>query len=119
MQLGNGNKLRELIKRLSKGVSLNESQNGYLTGNMKPENGDKDQGQSVIPYSFKRGYNIEEWLQKHSKEYAKRSFESTSALVDLIERFMDATDLLSWQRYCVHNYEVVVSFLILDLNFST
>ncbi|KAF7817051.1 alpha-glucan water dikinase 2 isoform X1 [Senna tora] len=104
----NHNTLKELVSRLAKGTSLNVSQSSYLTGSMKPVNGDRDPVKSVITYSYKGRYNVEEWLQKQSDGYPQRSNESTSALVDLIERFMGGTDILSWQRYCVHNHEILV-----------
>ncbi|KAI9097467.1 hypothetical protein K1719_025238 [Acacia pycnantha] len=90
---GHNNTLREILNHLSKGISLN---------------GDGDQVRGGMQFSYKRKYNVEEWLQKHSGEHPKRSHKSSSALVDLTERFMGGTDLISLQRYFDHNYEIVV-----------
>ncbi|XP_028802230.1 alpha-glucan water dikinase 2 isoform X2 [Neltuma alba] len=109
------NTLREILNRLSKGISLNEPRNSYAAGNTKAVNGNGDQVRSGMQYSYKRKYNnVEEWLQRHSGEHPKRSHESTSALVDLIETFVGGTDLISWQRYYVHNYEILVFSKIIN-----
>ncbi|KAG4392240.1 hypothetical protein AAZX31_04G094000 [Glycine max] len=93
--------LRELPNHLSKGITLTESRNSYLTGGIKPVNDNRDKLRSGIQYSY---LNIEDWLQKHSEGHAKGTI-STAAL---IENFIGGTDVLSKQIYHVHNYEIMV-----------
>lgn len=105
--------VRELQNQLSKGITLNESQNSYPTGGIKPVNDNNDQLRSGMLYPYQRRYNVEKWLQKHSEEHAKRTYLSTTALINLIENCIGGTDIMSRQIYNVHNYEIVVSFPVI------
>ena len=71
-------------------------------------NDNRDKLRSGIQYSY---LNIEDWLQKHSEGHAKGTI-STAAL---IENFIGGTDVLSKQIYHVHNYEIMVSFVVIIL----
>ncbi|XP_027354124.1 alpha-glucan water dikinase 2 isoform X2 [Abrus precatorius] len=98
--------LRELQNHLSKGITLNESWNSHATGGIKPVSNNRDQLRSGMRYSYHRKYNVEDWLQKHSE--GDKGTVSTSALINLVEKFIGGTNVMSRKIYHVHNYEIVV-----------
>ncbi|CAJ1974045.1 unnamed protein product, partial [Sphenostylis stenocarpa] len=105
------NALTELPNHLSKGIILNKSWNSYPTGGIKPVNDNRDKLRSCMQYSYLRKYNIEDWLQKHSEGNAK----GTTSTAAVVENFIGGTYAMSRRIYHVHNYEIVVSFLVIIL----
>ncbi|OIW14562.1 hypothetical protein TanjilG_14948 [Lupinus angustifolius] len=107
--------LRELQNQLSKGLALNELRNSYPTEGVKPVTDNNDQLRSSMLYSsYQRRYNVEEWLQKHSEEHAKRTNLSTTALINLIENTIGGKDVIPRQMFNVNNYEIVVFSKIIN-----
>ena len=91
--------------------ALTKSLNNYLTGRIKPVNDNRDQLRSGMHYSYLRKYNIEDWLQKHSEGHATETIWTTT----VIENFIRGTNVLSKKIYHVHNYEIMVSFVVIIL----
>lgn len=99
--------LIEIQNQLSKGISLNDLCSSFPTSSTKRVADNREQPRSA--YSFKRKHNVEQWLQKHIAGPAKNTVTS-SALMNLVDKYMGGDDVVSRKSYHAGNYEVVVSF---------
>lgn len=113
MQEGYDIALRQIPNQLSRGMSFNELQPSLSSSNVtKAEN--KEQLRSRMLYSYKRRHNVEKWLHKGSRGLKTSTCWPSSALMDLVEKSMGGDDMVLKQNYHIGNYEIVVSFLLIQ-----
>lgn len=108
MQQNYDDALRELQNLLSKGISLNELQGGFCTASNAMVVSNKEKQGSQTPHSFHRRHNVGKWLHKYSKEDAKKSTSTLSALIDVVEKSMGRDSVILRQNYHVGNFEIMV-----------
>ncbi|KAK6277708.1 hypothetical protein POUND7_018031 [Theobroma cacao] len=101
--------ITELQHQLSKGISLNELQYGYMNASTKTKaQGGVEPSRCETPSSYHRRHDVEKWLQKCSKGQKNRTGQPSSSLTNLVEKSIGGNNVVSQQNFCVGNNEIVV-----------
>ncbi|XWS25405.1 hypothetical protein CRYUN_Cryun27aG0065400 [Craigia yunnanensis] len=101
--------LKELQNKLSKGISLNELQCSYMNASRKTKaRDDTETSRCGTPSSYHRRHDVEKWLQRQSKGHENKTGQSSSTLMDLVEKSIGGNNVVSKQNYFIGIYEIVV-----------
>ncbi|XVE60631.1 hypothetical protein DITRI_Ditri05aG0143200 [Diplodiscus trichospermus] len=101
--------LKELQDKLSKGISLNELQCSYINASTKTKAQNyKETSSCGTPSSYHRRHDVEKWLQRQSKGPENKTGQSSSTLMDLVEKSVGGNNVVSQQNYFTGIYEIVV-----------
>ncbi|XP_021284061.1 alpha-glucan water dikinase 2 isoform X3 [Herrania umbratica] len=101
--------ITELQHQLSKGISLNELQLGYMNASTKSKaQVGVEPSRCETPSSYRRRHDVEKWLQRCSKEHKNMTGPPSSSLTNLVEKSIGGNNVVSQQNFCVGNNEIVV-----------
>ncbi|XVF64923.1 hypothetical protein PTKIN_Ptkin09bG0205500 [Pterospermum kingtungense] len=101
--------LKELQNQLSKGISLNELRCSYTNTSAKPKaQDDSKASKSGTPSSYHRRHDVEKWLQRQSKRHENKTGQSSSTLMDLVEKSIGGNNVVARKNYFIGIYEIVV-----------
>ena len=91
---------------------MNESQCSYMNASRKTKaQDDTETSRCGTPSSYNRRHDVEKWLQRQSKGHENKTGQSSSTLMDLVEKSVGGNNVVSQQNYFIGIYEIVVSLL--------
>lgn len=89
---------------------MNELQCSYMKASTKPKaQDDSKTSRCGTPSSYHKRHDVEKWLQKQSKGHENKTSQSSSTLMDLVEKSVGGDNVVSRKNYFIGIYEIVVS----------
>ncbi|CAA7037335.1 unnamed protein product [Microthlaspi erraticum] len=100
--------VRELQAELARGMSLEDLQANSTVPVEKEVTLQQHQTMNLHPPSYRRRHDVQKWLQKYSEPITNNGSVKSSALADLLKRYVGQENVVSQKSFHIRNYEILV-----------